>query len=103
MASHRITVEFLGVPSEHTGLLDGFFSKIRSIIAEIWDLEMKPGDVFCFPRFTSDKQGSELHMFIRYGTTSSALLDLGWKRSVHLSIEKTVKEHFGAESVEFIE
>lgn len=103
MASQLITVEMLGVPGKYQGILDGFFSKIRSTIAEIWELEIKPEDVFIFPTYTNDKQGNEMRIFCRYGTTSSALLDLDWKQQVHGRIEKLVQEKFRAASVDQIE
>lgn len=103
MSDHRIILELLGVPDEHAGLLDDFFSKIRSIIAEIWEFELKQEDIFCFPQFTAVNQSGGVRIFMRYSTTSSALLDLDWRKEAHLRIETAVKEYFQADSVEKIE
>lgn len=102
MSNHRIIVEFIGVPAKFTGLLEGFFQKIRSELARISDFEITEQEVFCFSQFSLN-QNNTVRIFIRYSSTSSALLDADWKSHAHARISRLIVEKFQADSVEKIE
>ena len=105
MPNHEIILEFLGVPDSYVGLLDDFFSQVSSTIAQIGEFEIKPEEVTCFPHFNRSirEHGSTPRIFIRYGTTSSALLDPDWKSHAHSRIVEMVKKKFETDSVQRFE
>ena len=102
MSYHSIIVEFLGIPTRYTGLLEEFFNEVRGEIAAISDFEIDQKDVFCFPRYAPTQDG-KVRIFARYSATSSALLDLAWRSHAHSRIAKMVQNKFQAESVLRIE
>lgn len=103
MAHHKILVEIVNLPAsflvKNKSKMYDFGRKVIDAVASVGSLEVKPGDVnivISQPLYYNFDAENRI-VFARYGATSSALLDVGWKTSAHMKVRDVSSEVFGDE------
>ena len=103
MAHHKILVEIVNLPAsflvENRKKMYDFVRKVVDAIASVESLEVKPRDVnisILQPLYYNFDAENKV-VFARYGATSSALLDVGWKTSAHMKVREVSSDVFDDE------